>query len=48
MQENSPQNYQQQKAITAEIAFQVKIIRGKNLSPSLFSLKYNNKIKLLK
>ena len=42
----SPQNYWQQKAIAAEIAFQVKIIGGKNLLPSLFSLKYNNKKKL--
>ena len=42
----SPRNYQRQKAIAAEIAFQVKIISGKNLLPSLFSLKYNNKKKL--
>ena len=40
---HSPQNYWQQKAIAAKIVFQVKIIGGKNLSPSLFSLKYNNK-----
>ena len=35
----SPQNYWWQKAIAAEMAFQVKIIGGKNLLPSLFSLK---------
>ena len=40
---HSPQNYWRQKAIAAKIVFQVKIISGKNLSPSLFSLKYNNK-----
>ena len=45
---NSPQNYWRQKTIAAEIAFQVKIISGKNLQPSLFSLKYNNKKKTLK
>ena len=42
----NPRNYWQQKAIAAEIAFQVKIIGGKNLLPCLFSLKYNNKEKL--
>ena len=42
----SPRNYRRQKAIAAEIAFQVKIIGGKFLPPSLFSLKYNNKKKL--
>ena len=40
----SPRNYRRQKAIAAEIAFQVKVIGGKFLS--LFSLKYNNKKKL--
>ena len=44
---HSPQNYQQQKAIAAEIVFQVKIIGSQNLLPSLFSLK-DNKKKLLK
>ena len=44
----SPRNYRQQKAIDAEIAFQVKIIGSKTLPPSLFSLKYNNKKKTLK
>ena len=42
----SPRNYWQQKAIAAEIAFQVKIIGSKNLLSSLFSLKYNNKKEL--
>ena len=42
----SPRNSRRQKAIAAEIAFQVKIIGGKNLPPGLFPLKYNNKKKL--
>ena len=43
---SNPQNYWWQKAIAAEIAFQVKISSGKNSLPSLFSLKYNNQKKL--
>ena len=44
----SPRSIWRQKAIAVEIAFQVKIIGAKNLPPSLFSLKYNNKKKLEK
>ena len=46
MRLSSPQNYWRQKANAAEIAFQLKIIGGKNLPSRLFSLKYNNKKKL--
>ena len=44
----SRRTFWRQKAVAVEIAFQVKIIGAKNLPPSLFSLKYNNKKKLQK